>query len=234
MANHLIENTTGSDIEINDIGITVPANSTYDLTGKPHHVIEQSDELITHLTSGDIKLIKSEGPTVYYTSTQAIRIIHRSDDGINAGGTSGQLLCTNPSGDLVWTTSVGGTVVFFNDGIASNKWMKIIDASGRTSDLSPYVFPFDAVIYGLSFSNHLDSRSSDIEFYKNESLLFTWSIVDKRWAYKTNGLSSLTFSAGDRLSIFMSDTGSDPNDALLTVFFSFLSGAQGEGGAEFG
>ncbi len=190
--------------------------------------------VITDVASGDLKLVKSEGPTVYYTAAEGQRVLDGLDPKLAADGASGELLCSSPTGDLVWTAVVGGTIVFFNDGVASNKWMKIVEASGRTSDLTPHVFLFDAVIYGLSFVNHLDSRDSDIELYKNGTLLFTWSIVTKRWAYKTNGLSAVTFAAGDRLSIFMSDTGADPNDAILTLYFSFLNGTQGEGGAASG
>lgn len=230
----LIENTTVAAIELNDLGITIPALSTYEIGDLRPDFVELSDDLDAKIQTGDIKLIESEGPTVYYSAAQASRILRRETTSILAGGLDGELLCSSPSGALVWTQSVGGTIVFFNDGISSNKWMKIVDASGRTSDLTPHVFLFDAVIYGISFVNHLDSRSSDIEFYKNGTLLFTWSIVTKRWAYKTNGLSSLTFSAGDRLSIFMSDTGSDANDPILTLYFSFLNETQGEGGAASG
>lgn len=228
----LIENTTISTKTW--VGQLLDAAETFDI---PEHKMSRwanDSTVITDVASGDLKVIKSTGPTVYYTAAEGQRVLDGLPVGIVASGNAGELLCSSPTGDLVWTQSVGGTIVFFNDGISSNKWMKIVDASGRTSDLTPHVFLFDAVIYGISFVNHLDSRSSDIELYKNGTLLFTWSIVTKRWAYKTNGLSSLTFSAGDRLSIFMSDTGSDANDPILTLYFSFLNETQGEGGAASG
>lgn len=216
------------------IGQLLANNEAFDIPEYRMLKWANDSTVITDVASGDLKVIKSEGPTVYYTAAEGQRVLDGLDPNIAAAGGSGELLCSSPTGDLVWTSAVGGTIVFFSDGIGSNKWMKIVEASGRTSDLTPHVFLFDAEIYGISFVNHLDSRSSDIELYKNGTLLFTWSIVTKRWAYKTNGLSSLTFSAGDRLSIFMSDTGSDANDPILTLYFSFLNATQGEGGAASG
>ncbi len=234
MSHHLIENTTGTAIALDDMGITVPASATYDMTGKRSDIIALSNDLETNLTSGDIKLIKSEGPTVYYSASQALRILQQDTESILAAGNTGELLCTNPSGDLVWTSVIGGTIVFLNDGSTGNKWLKISEGQAQTSDLAPVVMPFDSVIYALTFVNKIDSTDCDIEIYKNATLLFTWSIVTKRWAYKTDGLSAVTFSAGDRLSVFSSDTGQNPDDPLVTIHYSFLNGTEGNGGGATG
>lgn len=229
----LIENMTGSAIELDDIGITVPASSTYEIGDLNPSVIELSDDLETNIQSGDIKLIESEGPTVYYSAAQASRILRREATSILAGGLDGELLCSSPSGDLVWTPIVGGTISFMNDKVTFNKWLTINGTPGSTSDITPAVIPFNAVLFGLAFINTIDSSGTDIEIYKNGSLLFTWEIRLKRHAYKTNGLTATTFSAGDTLSVYArGDAGStDPDDPVIQIHYSFTDGTTGEGGS---
>lgn len=50
----LLKNTTGSDILISEVGITIPANSTY--TSQPTDALlwAGSNELVTHLGTGDL------------------------------------------------------------------------------------------------------------------------------------------------------------------------------------
>ena len=229
----LIENMTGTAIELNDIGITIPATSTYEIGDLRPDVIELSDDLETNIQSGDIKLIESEGPTVYYSAAQASRILRRKLDPVLAAGGSGELLCTNPSGNLVWTPVVGGAISFMNDKVTFNKWLTINGTPGSTSDITPAVIPFNAVIFALAFTNTINSSGTDIEIYKNGTLLFTWEIRTKRYAYKTNGLSAATFSAGDTLSVYARDVSgsTDPDDPVIHIHYSFTDGTTGEGGS---
>lgn len=50
----IVTNTLGSDIEIDELGLTVPASGTYDLSYRPSEVIAASMELAGHITSGNI------------------------------------------------------------------------------------------------------------------------------------------------------------------------------------
>lgn len=231
MTHHLIENTTVSDIELNDMGITVPASGIYDMTGIRVYVIQQSGDLDTNILSGDIKLIKSEGPTVYYTALQASRILRHDVEIILASSGSGDLLSVTSTGDLTWTPVVGGTVAFFNDGATNNKWLKVGDGQVLTSDRAPVILPFDAVIYALTFTNKADNVDVNFEIYKNGTIHYTWTLNGKRWAYKTNGLSAVTFSAGDQMSVFATSSGTSPNNPLIVIHFSFLNANQSEGGS---
>jgi len=189
--------------------------------------------VITDVASGDLKLVKSEGPTVYYTAAEGQRVLDGLDPKLAGDGSSGELLCTNPSGNLVWTSIVGGTISFMNDKVTSNKWLTINGTPGSTSDITPAVIPFNAVIFGLAFTNTVNSSDIDLEIHKNGTLLFTWEIRTKRHAYKTNGLSAVTFSAGDTLSVYAKDVaaGIDPDDPVVHIHYSFTDGTTGEGGS---
>jgi len=129
----------------------------------------------------------------------------------------------------------GASVAFFDDGSGSaNLWLKQFEGQMGTSDKEPAIMLFDCVVYGLTFVNKEDSRGGNIEIYKNAVLLYTWNIVDKRWAYKTDGLSAVTFSAGDRMSVYLASIADDPNDPFVTVHYAYTNGATGSGGAETG
>jgi len=58
--------------------------------------------VLADIDSGDLKLIKSEGPTVYYTLAEAQKIYSGPVHLLMTGGPDGEYLCTNASGDLVW------------------------------------------------------------------------------------------------------------------------------------
>ena len=81
--------------------------------------------------------------------------------------------------------------------------------------------------------------TKDIEIYKNGvapgDVIFTWQIRNKRTAFKLNGLSGVTYSAGDRILIFAKNFGSnDPVDVTIQVFFDTTNNPVTEGGTQFG
>jgi len=89
----LVENQTIADIDIKDLSVTVPASGTYDILPRGRSKISASDQLLTGITGGTLKLIQDEltTPYVYYTTAEAIRVIT---------GTT-QSLQTNDAGELI-------------------------------------------------------------------------------------------------------------------------------------
>lgn len=88
----LIENMTLEDIEIKDMGITIPANGTYDLHTKNRDILIRSNGVLNKLIDGSCKLIKDQlmDQTSYYDTAHAIRIITDASAAIK----------TNESGEL--------------------------------------------------------------------------------------------------------------------------------------
>ena len=128
----------------------------------------------------------------------------------------------------------GGTggirINFWCDGSCYDDWLQRdnnhTEPSGpdTESNSEPWTFPFDGEICSLSFMNKKDNADIDIEIYKNGTLQYTWNILNKKWATIT-GVSPITFSAGDQLSVFAKkvDGGDKPDDVLLDVFAAFTS-----------
>jgi hypothetical protein len=50
----IVQNTTGDDIEIVQLGLTVPASDIYDLSLRQQTIIAASDELAGHIASGNL------------------------------------------------------------------------------------------------------------------------------------------------------------------------------------
>lgn len=77
MATKIIENITGTDVEITDLGITVIAGSTYDLSSKPKEVVANSDDLITQLGLGNLVVQKDPmaDPITYYDISESVRAL---------------------------------------------------------------------------------------------------------------------------------------------------------------
>lgn len=71
--------------------------------------------VLSDIDSGNLKLVKSEGPTVYYTVAESQKIYAGILDLVLTGGLADQFLCTNSSGILVWAP---GSVNVKDEGIS--------------------------------------------------------------------------------------------------------------------
>lgn len=123
---------------------------------------------------------------------------------------------------------------FLNNGLTKNKWLTLDGSMGPSNSL-PAVTSFDSKFAGITYVNTNDNSNVDIEFYKNNILIFTWQIRDKRTAWKTNNLSGITFIRGDRISCFAKRvTGTSARDVLINLFVQSVNSQVGEGGTSVG
>ena len=78
MAERIIKNDTDETIVLKDLGsISIDAGETFDLGNSFHaHDLTVSDELLTRLGNGDLKLQNPDVPNTFYTTAQALRIIN--------------------------------------------------------------------------------------------------------------------------------------------------------------
>lgn len=127
-------------------------------------------------------------------------------------------------------TNETGEFIFSQWGRARNRWLRTNNFF--PSNRMPWAFMNNAVISGLKFQNNNNGSDTDLEIYKNGSLYYTWEIRDKRWAWKTNGLSALTYDEGDTIGVRAKTVGGqDPMFALVIVQYRYMLQTTGEGGA---
>lgn len=79
-----VHNQLPTDVEIRDLGITIPANSVYDLYTRNRDAVARSNHLINALIDGSIKLVRDEKstPYTYIDTAQAIRNITGAQTGL--------------------------------------------------------------------------------------------------------------------------------------------------------
>lgn len=142
----LIRNTTGAAVPIDDLGIEVPANSTYDLISESPYDVAISTDLANAITTGDIVVLDPRlvapvypGDAMSASVSQTIVDAHNDplygirganiddlDDVDTTGGTQGDILQLNGSGSyvVVAPSVVGGSIALGDlsdvaDGIGS-------------------------------------------------------------------------------------------------------------------
>ena len=127
--------------------------------------------------------------------------------------------------------------IFVANGNVGDKWLGFGNGS-TSSDEIPLIVPQDGHILWATFSNTDDDVDTDIEFYKNGTLLTTWLVRNKRTAWKTD-FSSLAVSQGDRISCFLKKytggTGdSTAQDPIIELFIQVNGTLASEGGTQHG
>lgn len=126
--------------------------------------------------------------------------------------------------------NIYGEFIFGNWGRTSNRWLRTGGFS-MSSNRMPYVTFNAGYISGLEYLNYRNNSDSDIEIYINGTLAYTWQIRDKQSAYKTNGLSQLTFIEGDKISVRCKKAGTiDPVYTMVRVQYRYNLHLTGEGG----
>ena len=240
----IIKNTTISDISLKDAGITIPASSQYEIEPQDYLLWATDDvltEISSYLTSGD--LVVNDGINDL-SATDGTYYLKYPDSAFN------QRFLSEPDRSNGFTAKTvqeaieeskanieGKTTAlpsFMNNGITKNKWLAL-DRSMSSSNELPAIIAYDSTIASIVFINKNDDSDVDIELYKNGILDFTWELRNKRWAYKTNGLTSINLVAGDKLSCFAREvtggTGVDPTSVILDVVLRSTSSITGEGGS---
>jgi len=145
----------------------------------------------------------------------------------SSSGNWEKVASTSMVGDTIGGTS--DTSVFFDDGsLSADAFLKRTNNHTEKSDGEPYECKFDLKVIGLSYMNKIDNSDADIKVYKNAVLLFTWNLIDARHAFKTDGLSSLTFVAGDLISVEGCPGTTVPNDVIFEMDMSYSAEVEQE------
>jgi hypothetical protein len=122
-------------------------------------------------------------------------------------------------------------IVFNHEGTANNRWISYGGDTGLLSSESPAIIPFRSKMAATVFTNRKTGADLDIEVYSvaegsgvsAKTLDFTWDLNNCRYARKTNFSSDIIFEAGDRLSVYFRDRGTNPADAHFTIYLEILA-----------
>ena len=253
----ILKNTTGSPIELVQVGITIPASGQVVIEPGQYYLfaneIGQSPNsaLDNHILNGTI--VVNDGTLDLTVANgidldRAIDYLKYPDTAFNIRFLSSPERTNGFASKNVQEaieearSAIEGKIsvlpTFLNNGLTSNKWLKL-DGSMGSSDILPAITSYDSKIAGMTYVNTNDGSNADIEFYKNGiapgNLLFTWQIRNKRHAWKTNGLDTYVFTRGDRISCFVRGVaGISARDVVVNLFVQSINSVIGEGGASTG
>lgn len=189
----------------------------------PSRILEVVNSNTTIITN--LEYIRTTGETmVFVFSSEPSQLeLDELDDNIISGW-------VDPAID---EATIAGTMIFNNNGNTRNRYLRPA-GTNKTTDRVPFIVPQNCNASSLTFSNENNSRDVDIEIYKNDALIYTWSIENKRFAWTATGLQALTFVIGDRIGIrFTSPSGSvSPRNPVFTISYTVTQNISGQGGIE--
>ena len=250
----IVKNTTISDIELKEVGITVPASDSYTIVLQDYLLWADTDsisEITPLINSGDIVIndgindLSAANGIRFLEYTERLYIEEDSSPSTKVVST------LNFEGDVTITDEGGGKTKitvgtegvpkgklfdfsFGKTGLARNVWLEF-SSSSAPSNSSPLVCPYGAELIALTFSNTSDDKSTDAEIYKNGVLETTWQIRNKRTAFKSD-FSGVNFAQGDRVSLFIREftMGDNPTTPIIEFYFNITDDTPGEGGTQNG
>jgi len=130
--------------------------------------------------------------------------------------------------EFVPGTGGGGSVgsvlsfSFFEEEETSNKWLN--HTEDESSNEVPAVIPYDCELSSITYSNHNAGTDTDIQIWRaaegaanSDSKILTWSLVNARTARKNSFSPAVTFSAGDKVAVYLKDTGVNPNAPMIIL-----------------
>ena len=257
MATRHIRNLLGSPVLIKDQGVTIPITPDYLIEPDEYQRWALSVDIDTALDAGDIIVVHNgivlsifdskcliHEITDYLTTehanpapsqinyfTKILRFIGPIFTVTN-GGSGRTDIAAQLSGSAEGKET---TYQFFNNGAnIKDKWFDH-EGANITCDTTPGVIAANSKARQITFSNVRDNSNLFVDIYKNGTapgnLFFTWDVLAKRIAWKTNGLDAITFATGDRVRIFGRDAGGiTPSKAVVKITLVNTDNILGEGG----
>lgn len=173
-------------------------------------------------------------------------LVKVSANDTNAGYLNGKLVQgtnitfteNNDSGNETLTISASGgssglvgclhQMSFVENYYANNKWLSYYDDS-IISNETHAILPWKSELVGISFTNKQCGVDTDIKIWSvaegdscsPQNLDFMWELRNVRIARKTN-LSNVIFDAGDKISIYLKDRGTNPRRVVVKLYFKIL------------
>lgn len=109
-----------------------------------------------------------------------------------------------------------------------NAWLYSAEVNQASNQL-PRVLPFACELVAATFTNQDDDTDTDVEIYtvpagsgSDSSLWATWEIRNARVAI-TDSLPSTQFNAGDKIAVYLRDSGREPDRPLIDLYFKVVS-----------
>lgn len=222
----ILKNTTGSIIELDELGISIPASGQYEVPHQKYLILSTDDvvsELTTLINAGDV--VVNDGSSDLSPSSEAIAFLLYPDDASNIKFTPTLEISENTVQEAIGagvSTALNTpryTIPLIYNGTLSNN--EFIGYSNLLpGDDTPIVIPVDSTLEEYTFSNKNNNADFTIELRKNGTTasVFNTRSVTNTQSYVENSIGEL-FSAGDTIYIKYIDDGSNASDSAIILVF---------------
>ena len=233
----IVKNTTGIDVVVQDVGVTIPASGQYILNKNEYHLWGDSLDIITLIDGGT--LIINDGVTDLsidrakdFISENDFAFSHRflsQPERVNGFNSKNVQEAIEESRTTF--EGKGFQTTFAGNGTFRNSWMSQEDTNVE-SDESPDIFKYGARLVGIDFTNQNQNvdciikiaiRSYPFSNLNTFDRSYKWTLDNVRSAVKVSQLSGFEVNAGDCMAVYLQDTGGNANDVILTMDFITLS-----------
>lgn len=131
------------------------------------------------------------------------------------------------SRDLITGTVFSQT--FFVDSIVfGTDYMSYGDELATTDEI-PYIIPFNCKLIAITYCNEDDNTDTTIDIRKanynsgnSDSSVLTQNLINVRSA-SLSDFTPISFNAGDKLAVTLSDNGTNPDEPRVTLFFQIVN-----------
>ena len=246
----ILKNTTGSPVELTQVGVTVPASGQAIIEPGQYYLYAneiglsptgQLDNLILDGTivvnDGVLDLIPANGISL----DRAIDYLKYPDTAFNVRFLAqpermNGFVAKNVQEAIEESRDTGANITgklftksFSESGAAGNKWLEYESSDESSNDIRPTLM-WDCELIGYSFTNEESNANTTIEIYKNGVAVaqrVAQIIVDKkRWQYSTQ-ITPITFNRGDSVRVFLrkrtTGGGTDPAELVVDLDFKVTS-----------
>lgn len=222
----ILKNTTGSDIDIKSIGLTVSASSQITIQVQDYLLLSSDDvvaELQTYISSGDI--VVNNGSVDLDSEDGADFILYpdRADavsfDDSSFGFDAEDVQEAFQELDFIVAPLVVPISLIYNGTLSNNEFIGYSNL--LPGDSTPVISPMSGVWRGFTWSNSKDNCDFALEFRIGSTTatpFFTWS-VDNTQTADVNFPVSPSVTAGDEVYIKYIDEGTNAADAAIVLKF---------------
>lgn len=221
----ILKNTTGSEIELLNLGISIPASGQYVIQSDDFSVFYTDDninEITTLINSGDI--VVNDGSADLNITNALVFIQYPSQankilfDNTSNGFTANESQSAIEEAQATAEGKARYTIILTHNGTVGGGtffgYTELIPGNN-----SPIIIPKNSLMEELTFTNNKTGADYTIELRKNSTTATPFHTISKTNTqyFIEDGINE-SFSAGDRIYIKYVDDGSNARDAAIMLF----------------
>lgn len=157
---------------------------------------------------------------------------------LTADGSGGWSVVQNSGGSSM--TNITHQMAFVQTGASSSNYWFDYYADNIPSDDTHGIMPWKSKLIGISFTNQYSGVDGSVKVYaaaegdaaSPTTKMLEWLLTNVRVARKTNFSPDIIFDAGDKVGVFWSDRGTNPDNSVIILYFQATSDAVNEESSE--